>query len=295
LVATAEDFGHQGEEPSNPPLLHWLATEFMQPTVRTPGESELTPWSVKHIHRLIVLSAAYRQSSHVTPALLEKDPNNRLLARGSRFRVEGEIVRDVALSSSGLLNLEMGGRSIMPPAPAFLFLPPASYGPFPWKDEVGPERYRRGVYVFRRRSTPYPMLETFDVPRGESSCVRRARSNSPLQALVTLNEPMFVECARSLAKQTLAEGGDSDAARIDYAFRRVLTRPPQEAEARELQTVLEKAHRRFADGFLNPNELTTGEKDAPKDLPVNVTPTQWAAYTAMSRVLLNLDETITRE
>src|SRR5207253_1823372 len=123
-----------------------------------------------------------------------------------RFRVEGEIVRDIALASSGLLNPAIGGRSVMPPAPAYLFQPPASYAPFPWIDETGPEKYRRAIYTWRRRSTPYPMLQTFDVPNGESSCVRRSRSNSPLQALVSLNEPMFVECAQALAKATLESG-----------------------------------------------------------------------------------------
>ena len=203
--------------------------------------------------------------------------------------------RDIALASSGLLNEKMGGRSVMPPAPAFLFVPPASYGPFPWKDEVGDERYRRGVYVFRRRSTPYPMLQTFDVPAGESSCVRRARSNSPLQALVSLNEPMFVECARSLAKQTLENGGNNDDQRLTYAFRRVLARPPIAEEKTELLSLLNKERKRFADGYLNPNELTTGAKDVPTDLPKGASPTQWAAYTVVARAILNLDETITKE
>jgi hypothetical protein len=298
LVGTPEDFGYQGEPPSHPQLLDWLAVEFMEPSIRAGAEDEAqarATWSMKHMHRLIVTSAVYRQSSRVTPQVLEKDPYNRLLARGPRFRVEGEIIRDIALASSGLLNPAMGGRSVMPPAPAFLFLPPASYGPFPWKDETGPERYRRGVYVFRRRSTPYPMLQTFDVPAGESSCVRRARSNSPLQALVSLNEPMFVECARELAKRTLEEGGATDTSRVDYAFRRVLSRAPVFEESKELLSLLKKERQRFADGFLNPNEITSGSKDLPKDLPHGITPTQWAAYTVVARAILNLDEAITKE
>ena len=141
--------------------------------------------------------------------MLTRDPYNRLLARGPRQRVDGEIVHDIALAASGLLNDKVGGRPLMPPAPAFLFQPPASYGPFPWIDETGPEKYRRGVYTFRRRSTPFPMLQTFDVPNGDASCVRRSRSNSPLQALVSLNEPMFVEAAQALARKTLQEGGDT--------------------------------------------------------------------------------------
>ncbi|HSZ57642.1 MAG TPA: PSD1 and planctomycete cytochrome C domain-containing protein [Tepidisphaeraceae bacterium] len=297
IVSTPEDFGYQGDPPSHRELLDWLAVEFMEPSIRAGLESAggAVPWSIKHVHRLIVTSSAYRQSSRVTPELLEMDPYNRLLARGPRFRVEGEIIRDIALASSGLLNPEMGGRSIMPPAPAFLFLPPASYGPFPWHDETGPEKYRRGVYVFRRRSTPYPMLQTFDVPSGESSCVRRARSNSPLQALVTLNEPMFVECAQALAKKTIENGGATDPDRIAYAFRTVLARPPTDAESKELLRLFNTERERFAEGFLNPSEVATGNPQVPRDLPPSITPTQWAAYTVVSRVLLNLDEAITKE
>jgi hypothetical protein len=253
------------------------------------------PWSVKHLHRLIVTSTTYRQSSKVTPELLERDPYNRLLARGSRFRVEGEIVRDIALAASGLLNPKIGGRSVMPPAPEFIFQPPASYAPFPWKDEVGEEKYRRALYTFRRRSTPYPMLQTFDVPNADISCVRRLRSNSPLQALVSLNEPLFVECAQTLARKTLEEGGRTDADRITYAFRRALSRAPAEDEKQELLALLEKQKQRMAEGWVNPAEVATGETKVPSKLPAGATPTQLAAYTVVSRVLLNLDETITRE
>ena len=170
-------------------------------------------WKVKDLHRLIVESATYRQSSKATPELLAKDPYNRLLARGARLRVEGEVVRDIQLAVSGLLNPAIGGPSTMPPAPAFLFQPPASYAPFPWIEAKGPDRYRRGVYTLRRRSTPYPLLSTFDVPEGNTSCVRRVRSNTPLQALVTLNETIAVEASRALARKALAEGGATDADR----------------------------------------------------------------------------------
>jgi hypothetical protein len=324
LVATPEDFGTQSEAPSHPELLDWLACEFMEPTV--PGESltrstvesegastarrvsgstvqrfngltsqRAQPWSVQHLHRLIVHSATYRQSSRVTPELSARDPYNRLLARGPRFRVEGEIVRDIALAASGLLHPAIGGRSVMPPAPGFLFQPPASYAPFPWKDEEGAEKYRRALYTFRRRSTPYPALQTFDVPNADFSCVRRLRSNSPLQALVSLNEPIFVKCAQALAKKTLAEGGKTDAARVTYAFRRALARAPTAEEKRELLSLLEKQKQRLADGWLNPNEIATGASGVPKDLPAGATPAQLAAYTVVARVLLNLDETITKE
>jgi hypothetical protein len=284
IVSTPEDFGVQGELPSHPKLLDWLAVEFMD-----------HGWSIKHIHKLIVMSATYRQSSKVTPEMLERDPANRLLARGPRFRVEGEIVRDIALAASGLLNPEIGGRSVMPPAPAFLFQPPASYAPFPWVEEKGPEKYRRAIYTFRRRSTPYPVLQTFDVPNGESSCVRRSRSNSPLQALASLNESLFVECAQALAKKTLEQGGSTDEQRIKYCFRRALTRDPKPAEVNELEALLNRQRQRIASGSLNADELATGKTEAPAALPKGATVQDWAAYTVVSRVLLNLDETITKE
>jgi hypothetical protein len=314
-MSTTEDLGTQSEAPSHPQLLDWLACEFMSggdgvsglrsgdervsPRSQIPDPKSQTPdprpWSVKHIHRLIVTSAAYRQSSRVTPELYERDPYNRLLARGSRLRVEGEIVRDIALSASGLLNPRIGGRAVMPPAPGFLFQPPASYAPFPWKDETGDEKYRRALYTFRRRSTPYPALQTFDVPNADSSCVRRLRSNSPLQALVSLNEPIFVECAQALARKALEEGGRTDAERLTYAFRRALARPPTGEEKRELLSLLHRQRERIADGWVSPNEVATGRNEVPAQLPAGASPAQLAAYTVVARVLLNLDETITKE
>jgi hypothetical protein len=212
------------------------------------------------------------------------------------MRVEGEVVRDIQLSASGLLNPAFGGRAVMPPAPAFLFQPPASYAPFPWIEETGPERYRRAIYTWRRRSTPYPMLSTFDVPEGNTACVRRTRSNTPLQALMTLNEPMAMEAARSLARRALADGGSTDAERIAYAFRRCVSRPPSAAERDVLVRLLEKQRQRFADGWVSSWEVATGIKgERPADLPTGASPTQLAAYTVVARVLLNLDETITKE
>ena len=284
LVDTPEDFGTRCEKPSHPELLDWLACEFMD-----------SGWSAKKLHRLIVQSSTYRQSSRVTPQLYTKDPYNRLLARGPRFRVEGEIVRDIALSASGLLNPEMGGRSIYPPAPEFLFQPPASYGPKVWKEETGPERYRRSLYIFKFRSVPYPMLQTFDAPNGDFSCVRRQRSNTPLQALISLNETEFVECAQALAHKMLVEGGKTDADRVNYAFRRALSRPPNADERKELLALLDKEKLRIAQGWVNPLELATGKNEKPVELPSGATPAQLAAYMVVSRVLLNLDETITKE
>jgi mono/diheme cytochrome c family protein len=298
IVTTSEDFGMQSEPPSHPELLDWLASELMQPTIKGGGplsKSEENPWSLKHIHRLIVTSAAYRQSSKVTPELYTRDPYNRLLARGPRLRVEGEIVRDIALSASGLLNPKIGGPAIFSPAPDFLFQPPASYAPFPWKEETGADRYRRAVYTFRRRSTPYPVLQVFDAPNGDFSCVRRMRSNTPLQALASLNETVFVECAQALAKKTLESGGRTDDERVTYAFRRALSRLPDAEEKKELLSLLEKQTHRIQSGWVNPNEISTGKNEVPKALPKGATPTQFAAYTVVSRVLLNLDETITKE
>ena len=278
LVATSEDLGKQSEAPSHPELLDWLAVEFMD-----------SGWSMKKLHRALVTSATYRQSSRVTPELYERDPYNRLLARGPRFRVDAEIVRDIALSASGLLNAKVGGPSIFAPAPEFLFVPPTSYGPKIWKTETGEERYRRALYTFRYRSVPYPMLQTFDAPNGDSSCVRRARSNTPLQALTTLNETVFIESAQALAKKTLQEGGASDTERLGYVFRRCLSRPPSDAERTEMLGFLDKQTRRFTEGWLSAKDVSGG---AP---PQGKTPVQLAAWTAVSRVLLNLDETITKE
>jgi len=250
---------------------------------------------LKKLHRLIVTSATYRQSSKVTPALLDRDPYNRLLARGPRFRVDGEIVRDIALSASGLLDPAVGGPSVFPPAPEFLFVPPVSYSPKPWEESAGAERYRRALYTFRYRSVPYPVLETFDAPNGDMSCVRRARSNTPLQALTTLNEPVFIEAARALAAHALTDGGRTDDQRLVYAFRRCVARVPDKNEKNELLVFLQKETHRYQDGELNPWDLLGGNDALAPLLPRNVTPAQVAGWTAVSRVLLNLDETITKE
>lgn len=283
LLETPEDFGTQSPAPSHPELLDWLACEFMD-----------QGWSLKALHRLIVNSATYRQSSRLTPQLRELDPYNRLLARGARLRVDGEIVRDIALAASGLLNPQLGGRSVYPPAPDFLFQPPASYGPKVWIEEKGADRFRRSLYVFRFRSVPYPVLMNFDAPNGDFSCVRRARSNTPLQALTSLNETQFMEAAQGLAAKTLREGGTTDEARLEFAFRRVLSRPPTPLERTELKGLLERQRQRIAEGWVNAFELASGRNELPT-LPPGTTPTQLAAYTVVSRALLNLDEAITKE
>src|SRR5262249_13508864 len=215
--------------------------------------------------------------------LLWRDSYNRPPARAPRLRGEGETLRDLHPAASGLLTPARGGKSLMPPAPLYLFQPPASYAPFPWIEETGPNRYRRAVYTWRRRSTPYPLLATFDVPEGNTACVRRVRSNTPLQALVTLNETIAVEAARALARRTLAEGGANDPERIAYAFRRCVSRTPSAEECAVLVRLLERERARIADGWVNPWEIVTGSKDQkPDGLPAGSTPAQWAAYTVVA-------------
>jgi mono/diheme cytochrome c family protein len=312
LVSTSEDLGSQCEPPSHPELLDWLAVEFMEPEVGAAsraapkasresaqpvplGSRDLPGWSLKHLHRLIVTSSTYRQSSRVTPELLKRDPYNRLLARGPRFRVEAEAVRDIALAASGLLDQRLGGPSVYPPAPDFLFLPPASYGPKVWKESQGGDRYRRALYTFRFRSVPYPALQNFDAPNGDFACVRRVRSNTPLAALTSLNEPAFVECAQALALKTLREGGSNDEERLSYAFRRCISRSPAAEEQSELLGFLRRQVLRFSEPGAKPWDVAAADPAKPPQLPPGVTPPQLAAWTALSRVLLNLDETVTKE
>ena len=278
IVETAEDFGTQVSAPSHPELLDWLAVEFME-----------KGWDVKGTLRTILLSSAYRQSSNATPELLSKDPYNRLLARGPRFRVDAEIVRDIFLASSGLLSTQVGGDNAFPPAPSFLFQPPTSYGPKVWNESTGSEKYRRAIYTFRFRSVPYPILQTFDAPNGESSCVRRSRSNTPLQALATLNEPLFLESAQALAAKAIENGGVTDEQRIRYVVRRVLSRPPTAPEQTELLALLAREQSRFAATGLDP------AKFAGIALAKGGDPVKAAAWTAVARVVLNLDEAITKE
>ncbi|MGV3719608.1 MAG: DUF1549 and DUF1553 domain-containing protein [Actinomycetota bacterium] len=320
FVASSEDLGSQADPPSHPELLDWLASSFASGGQRDNGamkqrgngemgqrvngstkpgtkavpmnslsHSSIDPpalgWSLKRLHRLIVTSATYRQSSAAPAERYAADPTNRLLGRGPRVRVEAEIVRDIALAASGLLNPRIGGPSIYPPAPEFLFLPPASYGPKVWPVATGPDRYRRGMYTFRFRSVPYPALEAFDAPNGDASCVRRTRSNTPLQALTTLNEPLFMECAQALALKTLREGGATDAERLTFAFRRCVSRKPTGQELAVLSELLIKQQTSPA-----PSTLAADVR-----LPAGVTPGQLRAWTVVSRVLLNLDETITKE
>lgn len=271
LVETTEDLGSQAPPPSHPDLLDWLAVEFMD-----------SGWRLKEIHRQIVLSATYQQSSRFPAELREVDPNNRLLARSSRLRVDAESVRDIALAASGLLDRSVGGATIFPPAPEFLFLPPASFGPKPWTTTEGPERYRRSLYVQKYRSTPYPPLQAFDAPNGSSSCVRRVRSNTPVQALTMLNEQQFVECAKALAEEVFT-AADTEDERLREISLRVRGRPLRDEEAAVLKQFLDDARSDLASG--DDAKLLVGASPDSDEL---------AAWTLLARAMLNLDETITR-
>jgi hypothetical protein len=284
LVATPEDFGLHSEPPSHPKLLDWLAIELMD-----------HGWSQKKLHRLIVTSATYRQSSQASPELRSRDPYNRLLARGPRFRVDAETVRDVALAASGLLNDRIGGPSMHPPLPEFLFVPPVSYGPKSWIVDKGAEPFRRSLYIFRYRSVPHPLLQTFDAPNGDFACIRRSRSDTPLQALVTLNEPSFVDCARALALHALRDGGKTDDDRLTFAVRRCIARRPSAEELTTLKALLAKEQQHFSAAGVKPWELAAADPASPPTLPAGATPASLAAWTVVSRVILNLDETITKD
>ena len=291
LVETAEDFGVRASAPVHPELLDWLAVEAMEPTFGTrAGEG---PWSLKHLVRTIVTSETYKQSSTVTPRLLEIDPKNRLLSRGPRFRPDAEVVRDIALSASGLLNEKVGGPSVFPPVPESFFAQSFVKVDF-WNTATGPERYRRSLYSFRRRSMPDPVLATFDAPNGDFACVRRVRSNTPLAALTSLNEPIFVEAAQALAMRVLKEGGATDEERAQFAFRLCTSREPRSQEVREILALLKSRQQKIADGWLAPKEIILDTPEKMKQLPPGTTPNQAAAWTIVSRVLLNLDETISK-
>jgi len=273
LVRTTEDFGFQGELPSHPELLDWLAVEFVK-----------QGWSQKKMHKLIAMSATYQQSSVVTPELRERDPLNVLLARGPRLRLEAEMVRDAALVASGLLAAKVGGPSVYPPQPPGVSSEGA-YGALEWKTSQGQDRYRRGLYTFAKRTAPYAMTATFDGPSGEACLARRERANTPLQALTLLNDTVFMESARALGQLAVKTDGD-DAQRIDLLFRRCLTRSPSSEESERLQKFYEVQLARFANGELKATEMM----DAKDDDHLN----EQAAWTTVARVLLNLDETITK-
>jgi hypothetical protein len=293
LVLTPEDFGVRSDLPSHPGLLDWLASEFMAPQFNAPGsKAKPTAWSQKHLHRLIVNSATYRQSSRVTPELLERDPYNRLLARGPRVRVDGEAVQDIALKAAGLLSPKIGGPSVFPPLPDGVMS--LAYGPIAWNVSEGDDRYRRAMYTFWKRSVPHPSMLTFDTPAAEQSCVRRMRSNTPLQALVTLNEPTFNQAARWLAWRAVGAAG-SDAERATWAFRQCVSRQPSSQETDVLLKLLADARKEFAERPKDAPQFAFADPKNPPPLPAGATATDVAAWSTVTRAILNLDETITKE
>ncbi|MFO1451784.1 MAG: PSD1 and planctomycete cytochrome C domain-containing protein [Opitutaceae bacterium] len=282
LVDTPEDFGVRASAPAQPDVLDGLAVEFME-----------RGWSQKELIRLIVTSATYRQTSRVAPAALEKDPRNRLLARGPRFRAEAELVRDIALQTAGLLHEELGGPSVFPPVPESLFSESYLDVDF-WKTATGKDRYRRSLYVFRRRSMPDPVLASFDAPNGDSACAGRVRSNTPLAALTGLNETVFVESAQALALRILREGGRTDADRAAFGFRLCTGRKAKRGEVDDLLTLIRASRLRMADGWVPARVVAFGDADKLPALPAGTTPNDAAAWTIASRVLLNLDETLSK-
>jgi len=281
LVETPDDFGTRAPVPEYRDLLDWLAVDFME-----------KGWSQKEAIRQIVMSDTYRQSSMVAAEVLAFDPNNRFLARGPRFRPDAEVVRDVVLAVSGLLNEKVGGPSVYPPVPKNVL--EFNYVQIDWPEAKGADRYRRSLYTFRRRSMPDPALGNFDAPTGDLSCARRLRSNTPLAALTGLNEPIFVEAAQGLALRTLKEGGADDDARVERAFFLCTSRKPTADEKRELLAFVADQRKRLAEGWLDAREISSGDPDKLPALPAGTTPQDAAAWTLVSRVLLNLDETVTK-
>ena len=292
LVETENDFGTQGTKPTHPELLDWLACEFQNPRSsrgnEAPSEkpeirnskletdqslltSAATKWSLKHLHHLIVTSATYRQSSRVRPELATVDPNNRLLARQSRLRLDAEIVRDAALSASGLLSPRIGGPPVYPPQPDGVMT--LGQSKREWKSSAGEDRHRRALYTHFWRATPHPALSVFDAPDGFSACTRRLRSNTPLQALTLLNDQQFYEFAEALSSRALKSPAQSESERIDHIFRFCLARTPSKAERKRLEQLLTQQL-----GEEQNNETRRKE-----------------AWTTLARVVLNLDEAITRE
>ncbi len=276
IVRTSEDFGAQGDLPTHPELLDWLAGEFME-----------RGWSTKQLVRLMVTSATYRQSSNARPELEARDPDNALLARQARLRLPAELIRDEALAAAGLLDLRIGGRSVKPPQPKGVA--ELSYaGSVKWVESAGPDRYRRGLYIHFQRTSPYPQLMNFDAPSADLSCTRRERTDTPLQALNLMNDTVFFEAAQGMALRVMREGGPSFSDRLDYAYLVTLGREPNDRERARMERYFSQTRNHLA-----------GDAQAVADLFGNqvegVAQLDAAAWVELSRVMLNLDEFITRE
>ena len=279
LVRTSEEFGSQGEQPSHPELLDWLAVEFMD-----------TGWDSKRFLKMLVTSAAYRQSSKVTPELLEADPGNRLISRGPRFRATGELLRDQALLVGGILSSKMYGVPVRPERPK-LGVNTAFGKGNDWETSKGEDRHRRSVYTEVRRNSPYPSFSTFDAPNREVCTIRRSRSNTPLQAFVTLNDPVFVEAAQGLARRILNDGGKNDDERLEFAFLACTSRPPSKHEKLRLRPLISEAREVYGSDAPLAKQMATvplGEPGQKSDY------TELATWTTVANVVLNLDEMIMR-
>ncbi len=281
LVSTPEDFGAQGDFPTHPELLDWLAVDFLE-----------NDWNVKRILKEMVLSRTYRQSSASTTDAYRADPDNHLLSRGPRFRLQGEFIRDTALTLGGLLNDEMGGAGVKPYQPPGLWAEVGLGGNPRFTQDHGEKLYRRSIYTYWKRSAPPPSMQIFDAPTREKCIIRRARTNTPLQALVTLNDTQFVEASRHMAERLIREGGTTVEDRVAYGFRLATSRYPTKNETAVLQRVFNNASKKYSD---NPeaaaNLLSVGESKRDESLPTH----EHAAWTIVSSSLLNLDETLTRE
>ncbi len=280
IVRTSEDFGKQGEAPTHPELLDWLAAEFMQPNAAR-------PWSMKALHRLLVTSATYRQSSKSRPELAERDPDNTLLARQTRLRLPAESIRDSALAASGLLNPAVGGRGIRPPQPKGV-AELAYAGSVKWNESQGPDRYRRGLYIHFQRTTPYPQLVNFDAPDAVAACSRRQRSYTPLQALNLLNDAVFFEAAQALGIRLVRESQSGFRDRLTHGFRLALGRDPREPEVEALARHFEREVE-----LLRANTLET--QSLVPDILEGADRVETGGWVMVSRVLLNLDEFLHRE
>ena len=283
-MRTAADFGAQGEWPSHPELLDWLAVDFME-----------HGWDVKALLRQIVLSETYRQTSAATPEALEKDPANRLLARGPRFRLPAELVRDTALKLSGLLVDRLGGPSVNPYSPGDLWREVSHYGSTPataqtFVQDHGENLYRRSLYTYWKRTVPPPNMSAFDAPSREVCSATRSVTNTPLQALVLLNDVQFVEAARAFAERIAQQPGD-DAARLQWAFCETTARLPHEKESARLLAALARERARYA---AHPEAALAAlsEGEAPRN--ESLAPAEQAAWTQIAATLLNLSETVTR-
>ena len=283
LVETENDFGTQGTPPSHPELLDWLASEFSGSPFRD-GQSQ---WDFKRLHRLIVTSATYRQSSRQRADVAEIDPTNKWLAQQNRLRLDAEVIRDAALSTSGLLTTELGGPPVYPPQPDGVF--DFTQDKKPWKTATDRERYRKAMYTHLWRSSLYPSMTVFDFPDANVVCTRRIRSNTPLQSLTLANDLTFVEFARGLAVRLLSSPSNDDSQRLALACQLCLSREPGSTELARLRDYLQQQRARFT------SDETAATAFAPKPLPDQVSPVEGATWTALARVLMNLDEFITRE